>query len=162
MLTREALLSCNLNQSEQFDPHLKKKKWCYTFLQNKHLHFNLLNRTRKAEVVLQKAFWLACLVYICNTVDSYSQPQIFTLHERSIATAIGKTVRLQALFFTSLYESISTVCMPGKVNPPEPCACTYEHVHVHLYPYRCVCVCADRDKINLINSVGYFQQAHCF
>ena len=95
---------------------------------------------------MQKAFWLAYLVHICNTVDSYSQPQIFTLHERSIATAIGKTVRLQALFFTSLYESISTLGMPGKVNPPEPCACTYEHVHVHLHPYRCVCVCRQRQN----------------
>lgn len=49
-----------------------------------------LKSTRNAEVVLQKTFWLAYSVYICNTVDSYSQPQIFTLHERSIATAIGK------------------------------------------------------------------------
>lgn len=92
-----------------------------------------LNGTRNAGVVLQKTFWLAYLVYICNTVDSYSQPQIFTLHERSIATAIGKRAWLQPLFFTSLYKSISMVGMPGKVNPPELCTCTCERVHVHLH-----------------------------
>lgn len=114
--------------------------------------FSESNGTRKAEVVLQRSFWPACVAYICNTVDSYSQPQIFTLHERRIATAIGNRDWLQALFFTSVYKSISVVVMPGKVNPPKLCACTYKSMHVYctctsVYSKVCVCVRQNQSSI---------------
>lgn len=145
------------NNSKSSVPYLKKKSSNYVipfFRTTEQQHLKLfikLTWIRNAEVVLQRSFWLAYFVYICNTVESNSQlSQIFTLHERSIATAIGKRAWLHALLFTSLYKRINMVGMPGKVNPPELCACTYERVHVYLHMHNCVlidvCVCRQRQN----------------
>lgn len=150
------------NNSKSSVPNLKKVPiMLYFSSEQQHLKlFIKLTWIRNAEVVLQKSFWLAYLVYICNTVESNSQlSQIFTQHERSIATAIGKRAWLHALLFTSLYKSINMVGMPGKVNPPELCACTYESVHVYLHMHNCVlmdvCVCVQNQNSKSISSIQW-------
>lgn len=87
---------------------------------------------RKLLACLPKCISVTLWIHIPNPKFSLCMRQVL---QQLLAKEPG-----YKLFFTSVYKSISMVVMPGKVNPPELCACTYTRVHVHLHIQKCVLI----------------------